>query len=87
MIAGIFERTMKRRGVRESDPFDWEKAGSDSNTVSDGLIPSSTQVQIFFCLSNCLSCYLSQMKVTMFDDEKAASDKNTVSDALIPSSI
>ena len=30
MISGIFERTMKRRGVRESDPFDWEKAGSDS---------------------------------------------------------
>ena len=59
MISGIFERTMKRRGVggvghmfaacfamyttcclvatsltvpaqvRESDPFDWEKAGSD----------------------------------------------------------
>ena len=25
MISGIFERTMKRRGVRESDPFDWEK--------------------------------------------------------------
>ena len=36
MISGIFERTMKRRGVRESDPFDWEKAGSDS-TVSEGL--------------------------------------------------
>ena len=87
MIAGIFERTMKRRGVRESDPFDWEKAGSDSNTVSDGWILSSTQVYIVFCLSNYLSCYLSQMKVTMFDDEKAASDKNTVSDALIPSSI
>ena len=30
MISGIFERTMKRRGVRETDPFDWEKAGSDS---------------------------------------------------------
>ena len=27
---------MKRRGVRESDPFDWEKAGSDS-TQSEGL--------------------------------------------------
>ena len=36
MICGIFERTMKRRGVRESDPFDWEKAGSDS-TQSEGL--------------------------------------------------
>ena len=36
MISGIFERTMKRRGVREIDPFDWEKAGSDS-TQSEGL--------------------------------------------------
>lgn len=36
MILGIFERTMKRRGVRESDPLDWEKAGSDS-TQSEGL--------------------------------------------------
>ena len=25
MLLGLFERTMKRRGVRESDPFDWEK--------------------------------------------------------------
>ena len=36
MISGIFERTMKRRGVRDSDPLDWEKAGSDS-TQSEGL--------------------------------------------------
>ena len=35
MILGIFERTMKRRGVRESGPLDWEKAGSDSQ--SEGL--------------------------------------------------
>lgn len=26
MLTGIFERCMKRRGVKESDPFDWEKA-------------------------------------------------------------
>eukprot|EP00093_Oithona_nana_P010896 10896.XXX_151399_152479_1 [CDS] Oithona nana genome sequencing. len=24
MLLGLFERTMKRRGVRDSDPFDWE---------------------------------------------------------------
>ena len=41
MISGIFERTMKRRGVRESDPFDWEKAGSDS-TQSEGLGTGTT---------------------------------------------
>ena len=36
MISGLFERTMKRRGVRDSDPFDWEKPGSDS-TASEGI--------------------------------------------------
>ena len=41
MISGIFERTMKRRGVRESDPLDWEKAGSDS-TQSEGLGTTGT---------------------------------------------
>ena len=44
MISGIFERTMKRRGVRESDPFDWEKTGSDS-TTSEGLVQTSTPVK------------------------------------------
>ena len=41
MISGIFERTMKRRGVRDSDPLDWEKAGSDS-TQSEGLGTTGT---------------------------------------------
>jgi len=25
MLTGLFERCMKRRGVRENDPYDWEK--------------------------------------------------------------
>jgi len=25
MLSGLFERCMKRRGVRETDPYDWEK--------------------------------------------------------------
>lgn len=25
MLTSLFERCMKRRGVKESDPFDWEK--------------------------------------------------------------
>ncbi len=28
MLLGLFERTMKRRGVRDNDPFDWEKVSS-----------------------------------------------------------
>ncbi|XP_021963759.1 tau-tubulin kinase homolog Asator isoform X2 [Folsomia candida] len=29
MLAGVFERCMKRRGVKETDPFDWEKLASE----------------------------------------------------------
>ncbi|KMZ07225.1 tau-tubulin kinase homolog Asator isoform X2 [Drosophila simulans] len=28
MLIGLFERCMKRRGVKESDPYDWEKVDS-----------------------------------------------------------
>ena len=34
MLLGLFERTMKRRGVRDTDPFDWEKTASDNSTAS-----------------------------------------------------
>ena len=42
MLLGLFERTMKRRGVRENDPFDWEKnviapptsSSSDANNAT-----------------------------------------------------
>ena len=30
MLLGLFERTMKRRGVRDSDPFDWEKSTAEN---------------------------------------------------------
>lgn len=34
MLASLFERCMKRRGVKEGDPYDWEKATtSDSQSV------------------------------------------------------
>ena len=31
MLSGLFERCMKRRGVKESDPFDWEKTPTDNS--------------------------------------------------------
>ncbi|XP_013793954.1 rho-associated protein kinase 1-like [Limulus polyphemus] len=34
MLAGLFERCMKRRGVRESDPFDWEKIYIDTSSAT-----------------------------------------------------
>ena len=30
-FSGLFERTMKRRGVREMDPFDWEKTSEHAS--------------------------------------------------------
>ncbi|XP_030759681.1 tau-tubulin kinase homolog Asator isoform X2 [Sitophilus oryzae] len=34
MLISLFERCMKRRGVKESDPFDWEKPTGDSQVTS-----------------------------------------------------
>ncbi|XP_076306065.1 uncharacterized protein LOC143222857 isoform X2 [Tachypleus tridentatus] len=45
MLAGLFERSMKRRGVRNSDPFDWEKNYTDSSmttTTSPDIISKPT---------------------------------------------
>ncbi|XP_059482107.1 uncharacterized protein LOC132200567 isoform X2 [Neocloeon triangulifer] len=36
MLIGLFERCMKRRGVKESDPYDWEKV------TTENLAPIST---------------------------------------------
>lgn len=41
MIISLFERCMKRRGVKESDPYDWEKV--DAVTTSN---QPNSQVQV-----------------------------------------
>lgn len=33
MLISLFERCMKRRGVKESDPYDWEKAPAGDNVA------------------------------------------------------
>lgn len=35
MLIGLFERCMKRRGVKETDPYDWEKV-----PVADNMVPT-----------------------------------------------
>ncbi|XP_022248897.1 tau-tubulin kinase homolog Asator-like [Limulus polyphemus] len=45
MLAGLFERSMKRRGVRNSDPYDWEKNYTDNSmttTTSPDIISKPT---------------------------------------------
>lgn len=41
MLISLFERCMKRRGVKETDPFDWEKPSAGDNVT----ITQTTQVQ------------------------------------------
>lgn len=33
MLISLFERCMKRRGVKESDPYDWEKQSTGDNAA------------------------------------------------------
>ncbi|XP_054712793.1 uncharacterized protein LOC129222324 [Uloborus diversus] len=34
MLCGLFERCMKRRGIRETDPYDWEKHFTDNSVTT-----------------------------------------------------
>nr|CAH7745120.1 unnamed protein product [Callosobruchus chinensis] len=48
MLISLFERCMKRRGVKESDPYDWEKpavATATAVTTTDGAAPGQPQSQ------------------------------------------
>ncbi|KAG1672634.1 Tau-tubulin kinase Asator [Nymphon striatum] len=40
MLSGLFERCMKRRGVHESDPFDWEKNSTDNSVATTTTSPA-----------------------------------------------
>lgn len=42
MLIGIFERCMKRRGVQESDPYDWEKPVTLSQVDNAHMLPTTT---------------------------------------------
>lgn len=45
MLGSLFERCMKRRGVKETDPYDWEK--SDQPTINSGNQGNlSNQIQL-----------------------------------------
>ncbi|XP_023302078.2 tau-tubulin kinase homolog Asator isoform X1 [Lucilia cuprina] len=46
MLIGLFERCMKRRGVKESDPYDWEKVDATGNSTTTANITCSQSNQI-----------------------------------------
>lgn len=49
MLAGLLERCMKRRGVKESDPYDWEKpaqtAPVSANVTNNTVSPAALALQ------------------------------------------
>lgn len=46
MLASLFERCMKRRGVRETDPYDWEKLDQTSNANMANIAGNNMQIDI-----------------------------------------
>lgn len=49
MLATLFERCMKRRGVKDSDPYDWEKLDNSAHLVGNNNqsnMPSNIQSHI-----------------------------------------
>ncbi|GAB0091165.1 Asator [Sergentomyia squamirostris] len=48
MLAGLFERCMKRRGVKESDPYDWEKidAATGGTVIATNSLQSNLPSQL-----------------------------------------
>lgn len=40
VLAGLFEHCMKRRGVRDSDPYDWEKPCAPLTTTDNATAPA-----------------------------------------------
>ncbi|KAG8192276.1 hypothetical protein JTE90_002102 [Oedothorax gibbosus] len=44
MLQGLFERCMRRRGIRDCDPYDWEKHYSDSSLTANTLTTSPAVV-------------------------------------------
>lgn len=46
MLGSLFERCMKRRGVKETDPYDWEKSDTPANNSGNqGNLTSQIQLK------------------------------------------
>ncbi|XP_004518934.2 tau-tubulin kinase homolog Asator isoform X3 [Ceratitis capitata] len=58
MLIGLFERCMKRRGVKDSDPYDWEKIDTVNTTPSQ--VPNTVQVT---SKNECIHGNITQMTV------------------------
>ncbi|XP_055678778.1 tau-tubulin kinase homolog Asator-like isoform X2 [Lutzomyia longipalpis] len=58
MLGGLFERSMKRRGIKETDPYDWEK--TDSGTGATVINPNSIHNNL---RNEHMLCNITQMTV------------------------
>ncbi|KAH8376050.1 hypothetical protein KR093_011344, partial [Drosophila rubida] len=61
MLIGLFERCMKRRGVKEADPYDWEKV--DVATISNINSVSNTPIAPATIKNECVHGNITQMTV------------------------
>lgn len=56
MLTGLFERCMKRRGVKESDPYDWEKPTENTQpAVVVGVIANNNTTPVISRPITCTS--------------------------------
>lgn len=61
MLIGLFERCMKRRGVKECDPYDWEKVDTATSTIITSS--QSNQINQSQVKNEYVHCNITQMTV------------------------
>ncbi|VVC37506.1 Hypothetical protein CINCED_3A020953 [Cinara cedri] len=84
LLSSLFERCMKRRGVKDSDPFDWEKPETISPAVTLSVITNnSTQV-----ISRPITCTSygieinNQLITSAIENDPGLDNKNTPEEKL-----
>jgi tau tubulin kinase len=63
MLSSLFERCMKRRGVKESDPYDWEKPSQLQPAANQTNAANNIQTTNIQTLNNDLHANITQMTV------------------------
>jgi hypothetical protein len=63
MLSSLFERCMKRRGVKESDPYDWEKPSQLQPATNQTNVSNNMQATNIQTLNNDMHANITQMTV------------------------
>lgn len=79
MLASLFERCMKRRGIKESDPYDWEKSDQlKSNANQNGTQNQGNLTQM---TSNASRTDFVMKKTNIEQNTKPAIEKSSITAA------